>query len=155
MPCNAPCSPRRRGPVPAIVTAALFHDIGQPLGDRDDAEAPTTNFRHEVIGRKYLSRWFGENVCQPVALHVQAKRYLCAVDPDYAAMLSPASVHSLELQGGPLSRIEVEAFESDPYFRDAVALRRWDEDAKVPDLVTPDLDHFRAIAEAAIGASIA
>lgn len=151
--CAALAEAARGGPT--IVTAALFHDIGHLLRNRDDAEAPTMDFRHELSGRKYLSRWFGGNVCQPVALHVKAKRYLCAVDPSYGAMLSPASIHSLKLQGGALSRVEVKAFESDPHFQDAVALRRWDEEAKVPDLATPDLDHFKPIAEAAIRASAA
>ena len=68
---------------------------------------------------------------------MRAKRYLCAVDDGYAALLSAGSVASLERQGGPLSAAEVAAFEANPGWEDAVALRRWDDQAKVPDLVVP------------------
>ena len=76
-------------------------------------------------------------------MHVDAKRYLCAVEPGYFEILSPASVRSLELQGGPMSEGEVGEFEALPYFAAAVALRRWDEGAKVADAATPDLEYYR------------
>ena len=74
---------------------------------------------------------------------MDAKRYLCAVEPDYFATLSPASVRSLELQGGPMSPDEVQSFEAGDHFAAAVALRRWDEGAKVSDAATPDLAYYR------------
>jgi predicted HD phosphohydrolase len=69
-------------------------------------------------------------VTEPVRLRVAAKRYLCAVDPGYVDALSPASVYTLGLQGGPMSDREIAAFESSPHHADAVAVRRWDDHAK-------------------------
>jgi gamma-butyrobetaine dioxygenase len=96
-----------------------------------------------------LARWFGPEVTEPVRLHVAAKRYLCAVEPGYLAALSPASVHSLGLQGGPMTDAEARAFESNPYYRDAVRLRRWDDEAKVVGLAVPGIEHYRDRLEAA------
>jgi predicted HD phosphohydrolase len=106
--------------------------------------------RHEKVGKAWLSRSFGPEVAEPVGLHVPAKRYLCAVDPAYPEQLSPASVQSLALQGGPMSEEEVLEFEQHPYYREAVRLRRWDDMAKIPGLEVPGLDHYRARLEAAI-----
>jgi gamma-butyrobetaine dioxygenase len=86
----------------------------------------------------------------PVRLHVAAKRYLCAVEPEYAAGLSEASRRSLDLQGGPMSAEEVRLFEQEPWFRSAVAVRRWDDAAKVPGLVVPGLEHYRPCLEAVL-----
>ena len=64
-------------------------------------------------------------------------------DTDYLRGLSAASKRSLELQGGPFDAAGVRSFEAEPYFRDAVRLRRWDDEAKVPALAVPGLDHYR------------
>ena len=93
--------------------------------------------------RWLLSRGFSPRVARLVGGHVDAKRYLCALEPDYFATLSPASVRSLELQGGPMSPEEVQSFEAGDHFAAAVALRRWDEGAKVSDAATPDLAYYR------------
>jgi predicted HD phosphohydrolase len=85
-------------------------------------------------------------------MHVAAKRYLCATDPSYLDELSPASVLSLGLQGGPYSTAEVERFEESPYAQDAVRLRRYDDAAKVAGLETPQLEHYRPVLEAALRA---
>ncbi|MGZ2869858.1 phosphohydrolase, partial [Pseudomonas aeruginosa] len=69
----------------------------------------------------------------PVRLHVAAKRYLCAVEPSYEAGLSAASALSLRLQGGAFDAAGIAAFEQEPYFADAVALRRYDDIGKQPD----------------------
>jgi gamma-butyrobetaine dioxygenase len=82
-------------------------------------------------------------VTEPVRLHVAAKRYLCATKGGYFERLSPGSVRSLELQGGPMREAECEAFRAGPYYRDAVRLRAWDEAAKVPGVLTPGLAHYR------------
>ncbi|MEL6129341.1 MAG: phosphohydrolase, partial [Cyanobacteria bacterium J06628_4] len=92
---------------------------------------------------------FPEAVTTPIRLHVAAKRYLCAVDDSYWDSLSPASKLSLELQGGIFSPPMAAAFIQQPNARDAVKLRRWDDLAKITNLVTPDLDHFQPILEAA------
>ncbi len=137
---------------PALVTAALFHDIGHlvhPLGD--EAAARGIDDRHERVGEKYLSSCFGEAVSRPVALHVDAKRYLCSMEPDYLARLSTGSIRSLELQGGSFGTAESEVFRILSHAEDAIRLRRWDDQAKVVGRETPDLAHFRSYVEAAHG----
>ena len=75
-------------------------------------------------------------------MHVAAKRYLCTVEPEYFAALSPASVHTLGLQGGPMSSDEVAGFVANPHAEAAVALRRFDDAGKREGDKTPDLEHF-------------
>ena len=130
----------------ALVAAALLHDLGHFHGEvtGHDLMAGTDN-RHSHTGADWLARWFGPQVTEPVRLHVDAKRYLCAVEPGYAATLSPASVHTLGVQGGPMSPAQVEAFAADPFGADAVRLRRWDDEAKDPHAPTPGFGHFRRL----------
>ncbi len=128
-----------------LIAAALLHDVGHLLHDLpDDAPDEGVDDSHETSGHAFLRERFPPSVTEPVRLHVAAKRYLCAVEEAYRVALSPASVVSLELQGGPMSPEEVEAFDSDGYAGDALRLRRWDDAAKVPDLRTPSLEHFAA-----------
>jgi phosphonate degradation associated HDIG domain protein len=122
-----------------LIAAALLHDVGHLL--------PGPAGRHEDLGYEFLRRHFGPAVCEPVRLHVPAKRYLCAAEPRYVDGLSPASVASLAAQGGPMTADEVTAFESTPHFAAAVALRRWDDAAKVPGRATPPLGHFLTYVE--------
>ncbi len=134
-----------------LVVAALLHDVGHLLhGEAENIADRGVDARHEEVGEAWLSRSFGPEVAEPVGLHVPAKRYLCAVDPAYAEQLSPASVQSLALQGGPMSEEEVRAFEQHPCSRAAVRLRRWDDMAKVPGLEVPGLAHYRARLETAV-----
>jgi phosphonate degradation associated HDIG domain protein len=133
----------RSGGTPALITAALLHDIGHmvhALGENPAAD--DIDDRHEAVGHAFLVRYFRADVTDPIRLHVAAKRYLCAVEPDYAALLSPDSVLSLRLQGGPMSPAEVAAFRNEPHAATALRLRRFDDEAKVKDLATPDLQHF-------------
>ena len=134
----------RAGADDALVVAALLHDVGHLLhGLPEDISERGIDGRHEQGGADWLARHFGPAVSEPVRLHVAAKRYLCAVEPAYLAGLSPASRHSLDLQGGPFDAQAARAFEDEPVFRDAVRLRRWDDEAKVPGLAVPGLDHYR------------
>jgi predicted HD phosphohydrolase len=89
-----------------------------------------------------------------VRLHVPAKRYLCATDPRYFAQLSPASVHTLQLQGGPMSADEVARFELEPWYREAVRVRRWDDQGKVAGLRTPTLEAFVPLLESLATSSV-
>jgi phosphonate degradation associated HDIG domain protein len=131
------------GAAAPLIAAALLHDIGHLIHDLGDSPAARgIDDRHELLGRKWLAHWFGEEVTEPVRLHVNAKRYLTAVDPGYFATLSPGSVRSLELQGGPFTPQLATGFIGLPFAEDAVRLRRWDEGAKVPGKATPDLAHF-------------
>ena len=127
----------------ALVVAALLHDVGHMVHDLGDNPADAgIDDRHEELGHAWLAAHFGPEVTEPVRLHVAAKRYLCAVEADYFAKLSPDSVKSLALQGGPMSAAEVAAFEALPHSAEAVQLRRYDEQAKVKGLETPPVAHF-------------
>jgi [1-hydroxy-2-(trimethylamino)ethyl]phosphonate dioxygenase len=129
---------------PALIAAALLHDIGHLL--HEEGERPALrgiDDRHEEIGARHLSPAFGWAVAEPVRLHVPAKRYLCTADPGYFARLSPGSVRSLALQGGPFTPCEAAAFRALPFAEYAIRVRRWDEAAKVPGLATPDLERYR------------
>lgn len=135
----------------SLVVAALLHDVGHlihKLGE--DAATRGIDDRHEALGRRFLARWFDEDVTAPVGMHVDAKRWLCATDPAYFDTLSPASVRSLELQGGPFTEAEAAAFIARSHAHDAVAVRRWDEQAKDPEAATPGLEHYRPRIEASI-----
>lgn len=129
---------------PALTIAALLHDIGHLMElDRKSGDVNVElNDKHDETGAEVLSHIFGPEVAEPVRLHVQAKRYLCATDDNYYALLSPASMRSLEFQGGLMTQNEVEHFETLPYFSDAVALRRWDEAAKESDVSTPNFESY-------------
>ncbi len=142
---------REAAPAP-LVAACLLHDIGHLIdpGARESI-LRREDARHEVLGAAYLERWFGPDVTEPVRWHVAAKRYLAASEPGYAELLSRGSTASLELQGGPMSDAERAEFEARPHFREAVALRRWDERAKDPDARPPALDHFLPALEACRG----
>lgn len=135
----------------ALIVAALLHDVGHLLHDLlDDAPDQGVDDRHETSGSRWLSQRFGESITEPVRLHVAAKRYLCAVEPGWQETLSAPSVQSLRLQGGPMSTDEVSEFEAHPQFERAVRLRRWDDAAKVPNLVTPSLASFAQHLAAAV-----
>jgi phosphonate degradation associated HDIG domain protein len=131
---------------PALIAAALLHDLGHlrhDLGEGIGADGIDT--RHEQLGYDWLLARFGPAVAEPVRDHVAAKRYLCRVDPEYYAQLSPASIQSLGLQGGPFSEDEASAFECLPRYREALQLRRWDDAAKVPGLPVPPLEEYRPL----------
>ena len=130
-----------------LVAAALLHDVGHLVSDDNVPldEDLAEDFHHERVGARYLARWFGPEVTAPVALHVAAKRYLCAVKPGYLDDLSPSSVRSLALQGGPMSAAEVEAFERLSHHEAATLVRRWDDRAKVAGLAVADLDAYRSL----------
>jgi [1-hydroxy-2-(trimethylamino)ethyl]phosphonate dioxygenase len=139
----------REGASPALVAASLLHDLGHLVNPDDRAQtARREDCDHETIAADYLEHWFGDAVTLPVRLHVAAKRYLTAIEPDYFASLSAGSVLSLELQGGPFSIEEAREFAAQPGAVDAIRLRRWDEQAKVYGAMTPDLEHFRPCLEA-------
>ena len=128
------------GAAAPLVAAALLHDIGHLRNETDS--------RHGTGGARWLSQWFGPAVTEPVRLHVAAKRYLCAAEPGYFARLSPESVRTLALQGGPMTPAQAAAFEALPCAPDAVAVRRWDDQAKDPAVTPPELSHFVPLLEA-------
>ncbi|PCI88391.1 MAG: hypothetical protein COB24_02520 [Hyphomicrobiales bacterium] len=137
-----------------LITACLLHDIGHLLDDDFERLAAEKDLYHEDLGEAFLSEWFDDEVCQPVKLHVAAKRYFCATNDKYLGKLSAASVQSLKLQGGIMSDEEVKKFRSHPYYQDALRLRVWDDLAKDPDLITPDIAHFMSYVENSLSKDI-
>ncbi|HUZ52481.1 MAG TPA: HD domain-containing protein [Streptosporangiaceae bacterium] len=134
----------REGADDALVAAALLHDVGHFTGTVSGQQLMQgTDNRHSHSGADWLAQWFGPEVTEPVRLHVAAKRYLCAVEPGYADTLSPASVYTLGVQGGPMRGAELDEFAASPYAQAACRLRRWDDAAKDPDAAAPPFDHFR------------
>lgn len=132
----------------SLITAALLHDIGHLLHDLpDDATDQGVDDVHEALGAEFLKSHFNPEVVQAVQLHVNAKRYLCLVEPSYYDTLSPVSKASLQLQGGIMNQIEKEAFEKNLYFKEAVALRKWDDMAKIPNLEVDPITSYKQTIE--------
>ncbi len=131
----------------ALIVAALLHDVGHlilrdltPIG-----EELTVDHRHDHAGADRLAEVFGPEVSEPVRGHVAAKRYLCATEDGYFDLLSPSSVRSLRVQGGPMSDAEVAEFEQQPGWERVVRLRRYDEAAKIGGLTVPNLDSWLSL----------
>jgi gamma-butyrobetaine dioxygenase len=136
----------RDGAPDALIAAALLHDVGHFTGTvtGQDLMAGTDN-RHSEQGADWLARWFGPEVTEPVRLHVDAKRYLCATEPGYRELLSPASVYTLGVQGGPMAAAELAQFAANPHAAGACQVRRWDDAAKDPAAPVPPFEHFREV----------
>lgn len=134
----------------ALVIAALLHDIGHLLeSPPDEIEDWVSDAHHEDVGARWLAQRFAPEISEPVRLHVPAKRYLCAVDAHYFSQLSPASVHTLRLQGGPMAAAEVARFEAEPHHREAVLVRRCDDQGKVAGLKTLSLRDYTVLIDKA------
>ena len=130
-----------------LVTAALLHDLGHVLNLQ--GETPTLrgiDDQHQYYAIPFLRPLFPPAVIEPIRLHVDAKRALCAMEPEYYEALSDDSKRSLTLQGGIFAKGEAEAFMAKPHAAHAVRVRRWDDAAKLPGLATPPLSHYLAIA---------
>ena len=126
-----------------LVTACLLHDLGHMLNDQ--GETPTMrglDDTHQYFALPFLRNLFPDRVLDAIKLHVDAKRYLCRIDPRYWAALSADSKRSLELQGGIFREEDCAAFIAKSGAPESVKLRQWDDQAKQPDLPTPNLAHF-------------
>jgi phosphonate degradation associated HDIG domain protein len=135
----------------ALIGASFLHDLGH-LIERDftQRKGMATDDLHQYIAIPFLRSLFGEELLAPIRMHVDAKRYLCFSNTDYRETLSPLSQQSLILQGGVFSANEAVAFIKQPYAKDAVLLRQWDDRAKTPGRVTPDIEHFSHILRACV-----
>lgn len=133
-----------------LVLAAFLHDVGHFCAPLQRHKRMAANGRqgHEQVGAHWLrGLGFPQRLCDLVASHVDAKRYLCAREPGYFGALSPASRQTLVWQGGPMSPQQAAQFERDPLFADALRLRRWDEAAKVVGKPLPDLSRWQQMAQ--------
>ena len=129
-----------------VIAAALLHDIGHFTSDFGTFSMDDSHDRqHEVYGAKVLAPFFPESVTQCVRHHVSAKRYLCATRSEYFSKLSAASVHSLKLQGGPMTALEVSQFETNPYLQSIIKVRLVDDGGKVANLKTRSFKDFEQL----------
>ena len=133
------------------IVAALLHDIGHYKNEIPETSlAKGIDNYHEEAGANFLEDYFPISVVEPIRQHVAAKRYLCKVNSDYLERLSPASIHTLNLQGGPMNKEEVKEFEKNDYLEQCVKLRYWDEDAKDPERVHPAFSYYRPLVESLV-----
>jgi phosphonate degradation associated HDIG domain protein len=140
---------QRKGGSEALVAAALLHDVGHLLhSEGEDAAHRGVDARHEELGAEALMGHLPDAVLDPIRMHVAAKRYLCGSNARYLATLSPASIESLALQGGPMKAAECEAFMALSHAKDAVLLRHADDAAKVRGLAVPELESYRPLLSA-------
>ncbi|MFM0041053.1 HD domain-containing protein [Paraburkholderia sediminicola] len=136
-----------------IIVAALLHDIGHFTSEFGAFSMNDTQDRyHDAAGAVIVERFFPRVVTDCVRLHVAAKRYLCAVDPHYFAKLSPASVHSLRLQGGPMTDEEIARFSQNPNLEDVIKVRRVDDAGKIAGAHTPDFAHYAPLVQRIVDA---
>lgn len=136
-----------------LIVAALLHDIGHFTSEFGTYSPDDTEDRHhEDAGGDVLAPFFSPRVVDCVRYHVAAKRYLCATRPEYFNKLSPASVHTLSLQGGPMDTDEVAAFERNPHLKDIVKVRAYDEAGKRADMLTPPFAHYAPMVQRVVDA---
>lgn len=134
-----------------LMAACLLHDLGHLVHDLPEgAAADGIDDRHQYRALHLLRRLYADEVIMPVRLHVEAKRYLCATRPGYSGSLSEASRRTLALQGGAHTAQQAARFIEQPYARDAVQLRLWDDRAKTPGARTPRLAFFVNVLERCI-----
>lgn len=134
-----------------MIAAAFLHDYGHfchTMGE--DIAEQGIDAIHEELGAEALRDHFVPEVIEPMRLHVAAKRYLVATDEAYVKTVSPASMLSLQVQGGPFNEEEVKAFEANPYFKRAVQLRLYDEQGKEPDMDVPPFEYYRPFLQKAL-----
>lgn len=136
------------GESPETVVASLIHDLGHLLAAQHDdlADHDTSHDDlHQYIALPFLRALFPPAVLQPIRLHVDAKRYLCLIEPSYIDSLSQESRKSLALQGGVFDEEQAEHFIAQPFAIEAVRLRRYDDLAKIPGKPVPPLSHFVSV----------
>ena len=131
-----------------IIIGTLLHDIGHFTSEFGTFSMEDTEDRyHEDAGAAVLEQFFPKVITDCCRHHVAAKRYLCDTDPEYFQKLSTASVHSLNLQGGPMSEAELKDFEKNPNLKKILKVRLYDDAGKIPDMITPSFWHFAPLVQ--------
>ena len=142
-----------RGEDAMVMVAALLHDIGHFTSEFGTFSMEDSQDRcHEEAGAVVLEPFFPAVVVDCVRHHVAAKRYLCATNPNYLGRLTPASIHSLKLQGGPMGADEVEAFAQNPNIDIILKVRHLDDEGKVAGLKSPPFAHFAPMVQHVVDA---
>ena len=132
-----------------MVAAALLHDVGHLLQLQSGAgSGHDEDLAHEFVGARFLGRLYDAGITEPIATHVRAKRYLCAIEPSLTRRLSDGSRASLVRQGGPMDTAEVAVFRAGPGHDAAVRLRRWDDAGKVEGLSVAPLGSYEPLLRA-------
>ena len=135
----------------ALIAGVLLHDIGHYTHEFPYAAfEPGIGDCHDKAGAALLEPFFPTMVTACVGCHVAAKRYLCATESDYFDRLSPASVHTLRLQGGPMSESETAKFANNPELEFLLQVRIWDEEAKVPGKKTRSFAYYAPLLESLV-----
>ena len=137
-----------------MIVSAFLHDVGHLVSGELAESSLESNLddQHEDLGYSFLRPFFSDRILDPIRLHVAAKRYLCTKDPDYLAKLSECSLKSFQDQGGVMSDAELNEFESEPNFERALQMRHYDDEAKVENLDTPDIQHYLKLTQQCIRA---
>jgi len=131
-----------------IIIGALLHDIGHFTSELGTFSMEDKEDRyHEDAGAVLLEHFFPKVITDCCRYHVAAKRYLCATNPEYFQKLSAASIHSLNLQGGPMSETEIKEFERNPNLKKILTVRLYDDAGKIPDMDTPSFWHFAPLVQ--------
>ena len=147
-------SRRAGGADEQLQLACLLHDVGRYavdqtlIADKKDRDPvrPSIGARgHGDVGADLIAPRVPARVAWCVRMHAEAKRYLCAVESGYRDTLSPASKRTLAIQGGVMTREEADRFAAEPWAYDAVALRRWDDQAKVLGKATSSLEEWEPL----------
>ena len=139
----------------ALIAGVLLHDIGHYIHEFSHAAfVQGIDDYHDKVGAALLAPFFPTMVTACVGCHVAAKRYLCATESDYFDRLSPASVHTLRLQGGPMSESETAKFANNPELEFLLQVRIWDEEAKVPGKKTRSFAYYSPLLESLVDAKL-
>ena len=127
----------------SLICACLLHDYGHfILEDPDHLVSKSIDGKHENVGFDFLKDYFKPEVTEPIKLHVQAKRYLCR-NKSYYGLLSDPSKISLKFQGGIMNDEETQKFTSSKFYKDAITLRKYDDDGKIPNIKMKKIDDYR------------
>ena len=127
----------------SLICACLLHDYGHfIIEDPDRLVSKSIDGKHENIAFNFLKNYFKPEVVEPIKLHVQAKRYLCR-NKSYLNILSKASKVSLKLQGGIMNDNEAKKFVSLKFHEDAILLRKYDDEGKIPNIKIKKIEDYR------------
>ena len=128
-----------------LICSSLLHDYGHfVIEDPNQLVNDKIDGNHEAIGANYLKNFFSNEIIEPILLHVDAKKYL-ARDEKYFNNLSKASKISLKLQGGIMNNEEVKKFEQKRNYKNAIKLRRFDEDAKKQNIKIKKIEDYKEL----------